>query len=59
MRVQHAQGLLADGDFSLADVAGLSGFADQSHFTRIFRRTTGRSPGAWRREVRARKAQFG
>jgi len=59
MRVRHAQGLLADGVASLAEVAGMSGFADQSHFTRIFRKTTGRSPGIWRREVRARKAHFG
>jgi AraC-like DNA-binding protein len=59
MRVRHAQGLLADGVASLAEVACMSGFADQSHFTRIFRKTTGRSPGIWRREVRARKTHFG
>jgi len=59
MRVRHAQGLLADGVASLAEVAGMSGFADQSHFTRVFRKTTGRSPGIWRREVRSRKAHFG
>jgi AraC family transcriptional regulator len=38
---------------SLAEIAAEAGFADQSHFTRIFRRVTGMSPGAFRALVTA------
>jgi AraC family transcriptional regulator len=58
MRVKHARDLLADGAASLAEIASMSGFADQSHFTRVFANTTGRCPGAWRREVRARRSRI-
>jgi AraC-like DNA-binding protein len=34
---------------SLADTAAASGFADQSHMTRIFTRHFGFTPGAWQR----------
>jgi AraC family transcriptional regulator len=34
---------------SLADIGVACGFADQSHFTRVFKRVVGVSPGIWRR----------
>jgi AraC-like DNA-binding protein len=34
---------------SLADVAMFCGFADQSHFARVFIAIVGLSPGTWRR----------
>jgi AraC-like DNA-binding protein len=34
---------------AISDVALSCGFADQSHFTRVFRAMVGVSPGAWRR----------
>lgn len=40
---------LKDRGLSLAEVAWLLGFSDQSAFTRAFRRWTGKTPGAWRR----------
>jgi AraC family transcriptional regulator len=36
---------------SLAEIAAAAGFADQSHFTRIFKRTIGQTPGEFRRRV--------
>jgi AraC family transcriptional regulator len=48
-RVAVAKPLLRDRQLPLSDVALACGFADQSHFTRIFSRFVGVSPGAWRR----------
>jgi AraC family transcriptional regulator len=49
LRVRHARLLLDDGAGDLATVALDAGFADQSHFTRTFRRLTGMTPGEYRR----------
>lgn len=46
-RVERAQTLLAQGE-PLSAVGLACGFADQSHFTRVFSKVTGQSPGAWR-----------
>jgi AraC-like DNA-binding protein len=48
-RIEVARALLSNPDISLAEVALICGFADQSHFTRVFSRVMGISPGAWRR----------
>lgn len=47
-RVAHASKLLLDPEIPLADIAYSSGFSDQSHFNRIFKRFTGTTPGAFR-----------
>ncbi len=49
-RVDEANGLLRDSKVSLAEIARMCGFADQSHFTRVYTRLCGISPGAWRRQ---------
>jgi AraC family transcriptional regulator len=49
MRIEHASAMLADAGASLADVACATGFADQSHFCRVFSKIVGMTPGAWRR----------
>jgi len=51
-RIEMARGLLTSSEMPLVEIAGMCGFADQSHFSRIFARTMGTSPGAWRREYR-------
>lgn len=43
VRIHHATGMLRDGA-TIADTAMRSGFADQSHFTRHFKRATGMTP---------------
>lgn len=50
-RRETAEVLLASPRNSLADVAFLSGFADQSAFQRAFKRWTGTTPATWRREA--------
>jgi AraC-like DNA-binding protein len=52
-RVERAQDLLLNSALSLAQVAYDCGFADQSHFTRVFTAAVGATPGAWRRQRRA------
>ena len=48
-RVEVAKAVLSNPHISLAEVALICGFADQSHFTRVFSHVMGISPGAWRR----------
>jgi AraC-like DNA-binding protein len=48
-RVSHARELLRAPDISLSEVAISCGFADQSHFTRVFTNVVGTTPGHWRR----------
>lgn len=48
-RMERAQGLMLSTDASLSEIAATCGLADQAHFTRLFRRIVGESPGAWRR----------
>ncbi len=50
LRVETAQNLVENLQVPLAEIAYMCGFADQSHFTRVFGRALGRGPGAWRRE---------
>lgn len=48
-RVERAIELMGSPELSLIDIALSCGFADQSHFTRIFAQKMGVSPGAYRR----------
>lgn len=50
-RVEYACEALKEKDRALADIAVDSGFSDQSHFTRVFRRFTGVTPGAFRKSL--------
>jgi AraC family transcriptional regulator len=50
-RVAAAKQLMAVRDLSLAEIAISAGFANQSHFTRVFTAVVGVSPGVWRREA--------
>ena len=50
-RVERACGLLHDRDLPLTDIASACGFADQSHFTRIFKRRMLMTPGAYRNSL--------
>jgi AraC family transcriptional regulator len=54
LRLEWAAAEVARSDTPLAVIAARTGFADQSHFTRIFKQRIGATPGAYRRVVRAR-----
>ena len=48
LRIRYAQGRLAQGEATLSEIAHECGFADQPHFTRVFRAQLGTTPGAFR-----------
>ena len=50
-RVSAAKQLMTAHVLPLSEVAISAGFANQSHFTRVFSSMVGISPGAWRRET--------
>lgn len=50
LRIEHAQSLLTTTDAPLTEVATLCGFADTPHLTKAFRRATGTTPAAYRRD---------
>jgi AraC-like DNA-binding protein len=50
-RIDRAHELLCEGELSLAEIASACGFADQSHFTKVYARLRGISPGVWRRQL--------
>jgi AraC-like DNA-binding protein len=52
LRALRAWQLIGLGHSSIASVANHSGFADQSHLNRVFRRRFGVSPGEYRRLIR-------
>jgi AraC family transcriptional regulator len=52
-RIGLAKSMLVHGDASLAEIAASCGFADQSHFTRMFRSFVGATPAAWRRALKS------
>jgi AraC family transcriptional regulator len=48
-RIERAQQLMLRSNEPLAKIALACGFADQSHYCRVFRDVVGLSPNAWRR----------
>lgn len=49
IRIDQAKRYLCRKDCSMADVAGQTGFFDQSHFIKMFKQATGVTPGEYRR----------
>jgi AraC family transcriptional regulator len=50
-RIEFAKEEIRRGDRRLCEIAELAGFADQSHFTRVFRRAEGTTPREFQRSV--------
>lgn len=55
-RIEKAIQLIGEYRYSLTEIAYLTGFSDQSHFTRIFKQHTGKSPLAFKKELGKGKA---
>ena len=51
MRIEKAIELIITKNYSLTEVAYLTGFSDQSHFTRIFKQHTGKNPSFYKKEL--------
>jgi AraC family transcriptional regulator len=49
VRIERSKSILQSSDTTIAQVAASLGFSDQSHFTRIFGRVVGVSPGSFAR----------
>jgi AraC-like DNA-binding protein len=50
-RIGKAVELMQSPGYSLTEIAYLTGFSDQSHFSRIFQKHTGESPLAYRKKL--------
>ena len=55
LRIDKATTLLAGSQYSLAEIAYLTGFSDQSHFNRIFKKNIGITPAQYRRKNQKKK----
>ena len=51
LRIEKAIQLLTNSNYSLSEIAYLTGFSDQSHFTRIFKKHTGKNPSTYKKSL--------
>ena len=51
VRIEKAITLIQSTNYSLTEIAYLTGFSDQSHFTRIFKQHTGKNPSVFRKNA--------
>jgi len=51
LRIEKAKQLMVNSAYSLTEIAYLTGFSDQSHFTRIFKKHTGQSPSEFKKTL--------
>ncbi|MFT3845479.1 MAG: chromate resistance protein [Lacibacter sp.] len=56
IRISKAIKLIQSSTYSLTEIAYLTGFSDQSHFTRIFKQHTGKNPSAYRKNLQKSKS---
>ncbi|MEL1254788.1 chromate resistance protein ChrB domain-containing protein [Flavobacterium sp. DGU38] len=50
LRIEKAISLISNSSHTLTEIAYMTGFSDQSHFTRIFKLHTGKNPSAYRKK---------
>jgi AraC-like DNA-binding protein len=49
LRIEKAINLIQNSTYTLTEIAYMTGFSDQSHFTRIFKLHTGENPSSYRK----------
>jgi AraC-like DNA-binding protein len=49
LRIEKAITLIQNSAYTLTEIAYMTGFSDQSHFTRIFKQSTGKNPSSYRK----------
>lgn len=49
LRIEKAITLIQNSSYTLTEIAYMTGFSDQSHFTRIFKQSTGKNPSSYRK----------
>ncbi|QKJ64755.1 chromate resistance protein ChrB domain-containing protein [Flavobacterium sp. M31R6] len=49
LRIEKAINLIQNSSYPLTEIAYMTGFSDQSHFTRIFKQSTGKNPSSYRK----------
>ncbi len=57
LRIEKAILLIQTTTYSLTEIAYLTGFSDQSHFTRIFKKHTGKNPSLFKKNLVKSKAR--
>ena len=50
-RIQKAISLFGNPEYTLTEIAYLTGFSDQSHFTRVFKQLIGQNPSSFRKSL--------
>nr|WP_314896733.1 AraC family transcriptional regulator [uncultured Flavobacterium sp.] len=56
LRIEKAIQLMQSSQYSLSEIAYLTGFSDQSHFNRIFKKHSGKTPTAYKKDLLKSKA---
>ena len=51
LRIEKAIDLIQNSTYTLTEIAYMTGFSDQSHFTRIFKLHTGKNPSSYRKNA--------
>ena len=51
LRIEKAITLIQNSTYTLTEIAYMTGFSDQSHFTRIFKQSTGKNPSSYRKKI--------
>ncbi|WP_264551189.1 chromate resistance protein ChrB domain-containing protein [Flavobacterium sp. N2038] len=51
LRIEKAINLIQSSTYTLTEIAYMTGFSDQSHFTRIFKLHTGKNPSSYRKSA--------